>query len=153
MLSAQEDLAGLRELESAIVRGEESDVVGVFDAIKDLSEDAVTNFSINFLPALRKVNQDAYYEVITPELVNFTRSMFDAGLRNGNENLKNAALHAAQYFFKNIKIATGEQDIAQPSKRIKEPENDNLNKERSSFQRERYTSLYNDVVSESNSKL
>src|SRR6266403_1098866 len=49
------------------------------DAIKDLSEDAVSNFSLNFLPALRKVNQDVYYEVITPELINFTRSMYDAG--------------------------------------------------------------------------
>ena len=150
---AVEDLAGLQELEKSLASGDPGDVVGILDSMKELGDDVVPNFAINFLPSLRSANQDLYYQAITPVLVDFTRSMFDAGTRNENENLRNAAAVAALYFFGDPKVASGEKEIKLPERK-KAPEPDSeLEKERRSFRQERYTSFYNDIIQDSDRQL
>ena len=59
--------------------------------------------------------------MITPELVNLTRSLYNTGLRvageTKNENLKNAALVLAKHLFNNTKVATGEEEVKLPEKK------------------------------------
>ena len=144
---ASEDLEGLREMEAALTSGKPEDIAGILTSIKGLGDEAVPNLAINFLSSIKKMDQDLYYKVITPELVNFTRIMFDAGLRNENDNLKNAALVAALHFFGDQKVASGEKEIKLPtSKKEGSVENDKLEKERQSFRNERYSTFYNDVT-------
>src|SRR6185503_16390587 len=100
-----------------------------------------------------KMDQNLYYQVITPELVNFTRSMFNAGLRNENDNLKNAALVAAQHFFGDQKVASGDKEIKVPGTQKETKKDDKLERDRQNFKQERYTSFYNDVVGASDSQL
>lgn len=151
---AIQNLEGFQALQDSLSGGKPEDIVNVLESIKELGSEAQPNFAINFLPSLRKVNQDLYYQVITPELVNFTKSMFDAGLRHENENLKNAALVASLHFFGDTKVATGEKKIDIGVKKSGESERDEkLENERASFRQERYTSFYNDVVSQADGEL
>lgn len=143
-----EDFDTLRE---SLSSGTPEDIINVIDSIKGLGDEVISKFSTNFLSSVRKIDQDLYYQVITPEIVNFTRSMFNAGLRNENDNLKNAALVAAQHFFGNQKIASGEQDVKLPIKETKK--DDSIERERQSFKQERYTTFYNDVVIDSNHRM
>ena len=97
------------------------------------------------------MDQDLYYQVITPELVNFTRTLFDAGLRNDNDNLKNAALVASMHFFGDPKVASGEKQLnlnKEPKKK-----DETLERERASFKNERYSTFYNDVVQDSDKRI
>ncbi len=151
---ALEKLDGFSELESSLTSGKSEDVSKVLSSIKDLSNDALSNLSTNFLSSIKKIDNDLYYQVITPELVNFTRVMFNAGLRNENDNLKNAALVAALHFFGDQKVASGEKEVKLPESKITESkENDELKRAQASFRQERYTTLYNDVVNTADSLL
>lgn len=148
---AVEELEGLRELEQSLAKGDPEDIAGIIDSFKELGEDTVTKFAVNFLPALRKVDQDVYYQTITPELVSFVRTMFDTGARNSNENLQNAALVASLHFFGDPKVASGEKEIKMPE--VNKKKDDKLEDERANFRHERYSAFYNDVVQDSDNKL
>ena len=147
---ASETIESYNDLQSSISSGKMEDLVNVLKSFDDLGDDVVSNVAANFLPALKKINQDAYYDAMQPELQNLCRSLYDQGVRNENDNLKNAGLLLAQHIFGDMKVASGEKQIPtkQPAKRDEE-----LEKERAKFRSERYSVLYNDVVSESNSKL
>ena len=147
---AAEKYERLGELESALSSGEVEDLTGVLKGFEELGENVISNVASNFLPALRKANQEAYYAAITPELQGFVRNLYDYGVRNENENLKNAGLLAAQHFFGDMKVASGEKNVAG---REAPKKDDKLDNERKAFRNERYTALYNDVVKESDSKL
>lgn len=146
---AVEQLEGLKGIEEALTSGKVEELLQSFN---EMGEEVVPTFSQNFLPSLRKVNQDLYYQVITPELVNFTKAMFDAGLRNENDNLKNAALVAALHFFGDPKVASGERKIETQVKKETQKD-DKLEKERQSFRLERYNTFYNDIISNADSQL
>jgi hypothetical protein len=149
---ALQDLEGLQELQQSLESGKPEDTVKVLSSLKGLGDDVIPNLATNFLNSIKKIDQDLYYQVITPEIVNFTRTMFNAGLRAENDNLKNAALHAAIHFFGDPKVASGEKDVKLPT--AKEPKKDDqLEKDRQAFRNERYTTFYNDVVQLSDSSL
>jgi hypothetical protein len=146
------DTETLRSLESSLVNGETDDVIGVLNSFKEVGSDVVENFSSNFLAALQKVDQDLYYSTITPELVTFVRRLYDSGVRNENDNFKNAALVASKHFFGDQDVASGEQDI-NTSRKEKPKVDEALEAERNDFRNERYSSFYNDVLQDSDSGL
>lgn len=148
---AIDSLENFKSLEESLGRGELEDIVNTLESLKGLGDDVVPNLALSFLSSIKKIDQDLYYKVITPELVNFTRSMFNAGLRNENDNLKNAALVAAKHFFDDPKVASGEKDIKLPERETKK--DDKLELDRQNFKRERYTVFYNDVVGDADTQL
>ena len=147
---ASESLENLKEIERAVSDGE---VLKVLKAFEPLGENAVANFAGNFLPSVRKMNQDLYYQVITPELVNYTKSLYNAGVRNENDNLKNAALVLSLHLFGDPKVATGEKEVKTAEVKKSKEKDSELEKERTSFRQERYTALYNDVITNADSQL
>jgi len=151
---AHEDVTGLRELENALIDGDEGSVAGVMEAMKELGEDVIPNFALGFLPALQKLDQGVYYNVITPVLISVVRNVYDAGVSNDNENYRNAALLVSQYLFRDQKVASGEKEVKLAERKVKDNKQDNeLERERTSFRQERYTALYNDVVQSCDSQL
>lgn len=148
---AAEQLETFSSLQENLASGKSEDVISVLESMKDLGEDVVSNFASNFLDGIKKVDQDLYYSVITPELVKMTRNVFNAGVRNENENLRNAAAVISQHLFGNAKVASGEAEVKLPSKKVEV--DDKLEKERLAFKNERYSTFYNDIVSDSDVKL
>lgn len=153
--AAHEDVEGIRELEDALISGDEGDIAGVLDSMKELGEDVIPNFAMSFLPALHKMDQETYFNVVTPVFVNLVQEIYGAGISNENENLRNAALVVSQFLFRDQKVASGEKTVKLPER--KQPKNnkeeDELTKERNAFRTERYTTLYNDVVHDCDSQL
>lgn len=146
--TAKEDLEGLQALEIGLQSGKVEDASSVLSAIKELSDEALPNFALNFLPALQKINNDAYYSVITPVMVDIATSLYQAGVKNENDNLKNAAMVMSHYFLGNKKIASGEEKLSLPTVKVKEePKKEEVN-ERQKFEQERYNALYSDVDSD-----
>lgn len=151
---AVESLDGYKALEESLISGKPEDTKNILESIAELGKDVVPNFAANFIASIKSINNDLYFQIITPELVNFTRTMFDAGLRNENDNLKNAALVAAMHFFGDAKVASGEKEVKLPSMRKKESaEDEELKKERQNFRNERYSTFYNDVVQSADNQL
>lgn len=146
---AAEDLQGLRQLESSLTSGDVGELTSTLKTIENMGEDVLPNLANNFLPALQKSNPEAYYTAITPIMANFCRSLYNNGMKNDNENLKNAGLLAAQMLFDDMKVATGETKVGSGPK----PKDTTLENERKSFKEERYTSLLNDVSEETNNTL
>lgn len=149
---AVDDIAALDELKTALESGKPEDISGVLKSIQGLGDTVIPSLATHFLPSIKKMDKDLYYQVITPEFVNMTRNLYDSGLRNENENLKNAALVIAQHLFGDLKVASGEREIKLPE--IKKVEKDDtVDKERQSWRNERYSSLYTDVTTSGDSIL
>lgn len=69
---------------------------------------AARKFVDNFIPSLQRINEDLYFQTITPLVQNFVRAMYADGKRSGNENLANSALHALQFAGFEPEILTGQ---------------------------------------------
>jgi hypothetical protein len=149
---AQADSETLQTFTSSITSGDVNDLTGTMKAFKDMGDNVIPDLAMNFLPALQKISPDDYYSAITPLLLNFVQSLYSNGKDNDNENLMNAGLLAAQHFFKDMKVASGETKIN--TGRVKsETKDTKLDEERRTFQNERYTTFYNDVTSDCDSQL
>lgn len=146
-----EQLENFSSLQESLSSGKPEDIVNVLESISELGDDVISNFASNFLGGIKKVDQNLYFEVITPELVNMVKNTFNAGVRNENENLQAAAKVIALHLFGNMDVATGKAEVKIPSKSANKDEG--LEREKKQFKSERYTTLYNDVVSDSNDKL
>src|SRR5437762_7106149 len=59
---AVEELNGLRELETALTSGTQQDVEALIDSFKELGDNVIPNFANNFLPSLKSINQELYYQ-------------------------------------------------------------------------------------------
>lgn len=149
--AALDELEVFKDMEKSLTDGSQEDTTKFLSSVKELGEEAISNLANNFLPSIKKMDQELYFQVITPELVSITRSMFDSGLRNENENLKNAALVLSMHLFGDQDVASGKKNVNTPERAVKK--DDKLERERQNFRQERYTSLYNDIVSESDTKL
>ena len=147
---ALEAVESLQNFESSITSGDMEDLNKTLKSFKELGDDVIPSLAINFLPALKKSSPDDYYTAVTPLMVTFVRNLYDNGVRNGNENLKNAGLLAAIHFFEDADVATGKRQIASGSEKKKDV---SLENDRQQFKQERYTTFYNDVVQDSNSRL
>ena len=149
---ASTDLESLQSIENSLSGGKLEDTVGLLDSVKEMGENSLHNLSINILPALQKVDSQAFFNAITPELVRNIRYVYDTGDRYGQDNIKNAAIVMAHVLFKDGKIATGETQFKTPE--LKVQENDKgIDNERKQLREERYNLLYSDVATEFESKL
>ena len=143
---AAEDANSYRGLQEAFNGG----APGLAQILQSFDDESFTEFVGNILPTLREVNSNAYYAAISPQLAQFTQSLYQTGVHGDNENLKNAGLLAAQYFFGDEKVASGERQVegAVPKKR-----DNSVERERAEFHNEKYVTFHNDVASECNTQL
>ncbi len=100
------------------------------------------SMAANFLPALFNVNKDMYYQVTGPIAEQLLRNAYRVASQGGNENLKNAAMHIAQWAFGDAQFATGEKQT--PPLKVEEPQSDpKFEQEKKDF----YATKYNDTKS------
>lgn len=93
-------------LSGLIFSGSPEDLGEFIKAVEKGGEGAVSSLASNFLPSLYKVNQDAYFEAITPLLENVAKQLYRDGVKSNNDNLKNGALLLAQYLWNDQEIAS-----------------------------------------------
>jgi hypothetical protein len=91
---------GYKEFESALLQGENERVLS---AIKSTSSDGYKKFVGQFLPSLRNLDQNSYYEVTAPVLAEMLSSVQETGKARGDRNLYLASRHIASLIWPSLK--------------------------------------------------
>lgn len=129
----------LRKFESDLLSG---DTLSVLQVVKKTDEAAFAKIVDNYLPALAKVDQNAYFHILGNINKAVIRNMVQEADRTKNDELKSAAVILNQFIF-------GGSEYTPPAKFSKEPdtnpEADQLKKEREDFKREKLTSVASDL--------
>ena len=120
---------------------------GILKTIKDNNPQAFAKLVDNYLPNLAKVDQTAFYHVIGSIAGSTIKSMVTEAQRTGNDDLKAAALILNQFVF-------GKSEYVEPAKFAPDDKpNQELNNERESFVRERFTTASSDLQEKVNNVL
>lgn len=114
---------------------------------------SLTPMAANFLPALYEADRDMYFKVTTPVAESLLRNAFAQASQAGNDNLKNAALHLAQWAFGDVAYATGEKRSPDPRVEAKPATDPNLEKERQDFMQMKYNDARSYVNDNSRNRL
>jgi hypothetical protein len=103
-----------------ITSGKTDDFTSFLKGVDEVQ--GLPSMASNFLPALFNVNKDMYYQVTGPIAEGLLRNAYKVATQGGNENLKNAAMHLAQWAFGDAAYATGEKQT--PALKVEEPKTD-----------------------------
>lgn len=126
------------------------DAKSLLETIRDGDKGNLKQFAHNILPALREVDNETFLEVTAPFLQSIISSAYKDGNNAGNENLKNSALHLAQYIFGNMDFATGKSRVPEykPEAKPVDKEREEFESEKKRFTQERYQAFDKDVKQE-----
>jgi hypothetical protein len=115
-------------------------------------EGALDKMAANFLPSLYELDQKTYFKITSPIGEALVRNAYATASQSGNENLKNAALHLAQWAFGDQKFATGERK-SEPFKVEEKKVDPEFEAERQKFYQDRYNDARQYVTGTSHSRL
>lgn len=94
----------------------------LFEALKKSEGMDFKKFSSNLLSALKKVDEQTYWNVVAVPLKKVLRSAFSRGTKNGDKNLVLSAQHLHNFIFEDIDL-DAKADFEEPeSKKTKEQE-------------------------------
>lgn len=141
--------AAYEEITAAVVDG---DAEKFISELEGESKEGLAAFANNLLPALQKVNKDLYFDVVTPQVKNFVRWVFDEGARNKDVNIQNAAkiVHKALFggAYEDI-----EKDVPLTRRGRTVETDDKDKKDKEAHVNAKYNQLYNEVSNVCYSKL
>lgn len=139
---AVEALESLSVIRDKVLEG---DATAILEATKEADAAAYSKMVSNMLPALYKMDQEAYVKAITPTLENMVRSAYREGKSSGNEDLENSALHVSKWFFGTEDVALGKTTTVKTATE-ESPEVKRLAKERQEFETSKYNEAYSAVI-------
>ena len=76
------------DITAAVVSG---DAVKFLSELRSEGDDAIKSFSSNFLPAVKELNKDLYFDIVAPQVQQFIKNVYQHGERGKDDNVKNAA--------------------------------------------------------------
>ena len=123
--------------ETELVEGDTSSII---KAVKANDEDAFNKLVDEYMPSLRKVDENAYFHVIGGVIKNAIISMVSEGKKTGNKQLNAAAQLVNQFVFGTSEFSTHEKLSSRGSK-----EDDKLITEKEEFLRERFETARDDL--------
>lgn len=126
--------------------------------IKELSaesSDGLEKFAKNFIPSIREINKDLYFDIISPEVEQFIKNVYNHGKTLDKDEDRKQVQNAAKIV---RKILFGgnyediEKDVSLISK-SKSKDEEKLEKEKQEHLKGKYSAVYNDVTNTCYSKL
>jgi hypothetical protein len=82
-------------------------------------EKYLDSFAPQIFPSLVRANPNSFWAAANPLVEDICRNMFNKGIKEGDENVQNAARHLAEYFFGDLLVAEGKRTfVKQPDPRI-----------------------------------
>jgi hypothetical protein len=141
---AAEDLGILSTIRDKLIAG---DATTLFESTKEADPRSYAKLVRGVLPALYKMDQDAYAQAITPPIENLLRTALREGKANGNEDLENSARHISQWFFGTDDVALGKTTTVKKED-TESPEAQRLQKERTEFEARKYNEAYQTVIAD-----
>ena len=146
---AVEDLEILSVIRDKVLEG---DFTAILESAKEADARSYTKLVRNMLPALYKMDQDAFTQAITPSIENLLRSALKEGRANSNEDLENSARHISQWFFGTDDVALGKTTTVKKADESS-PEELKFQKERQDFESRKYNEAYTSVVTDRDSAM
>lgn len=147
--SAAENAQNFEQLSELVTSGKPEDFVQFVAEIKEAK--GLDSMAANFLPALYKTDRDMYFKVTSPIAESMVQNAYKAAVQAGNESLKNACLHIAQWAFGDTAYATGEKKS--PPLTVEKKQDPDLQRERTEFQRQKYDDAQGYVQNNSRTRL
>lgn len=135
---AAEDQSAFEEITSAIVDGN----AGKFlSELENESKDGLKKFTSNFLPALKEADKNLYLETISDPLREFVKNVYNFGVREKDDNVKNAAKVVYKVIF-----GGGYEDVEKDTPIIERKTE--VDKDREQYFANKYKELYKEVHGE-----
>lgn len=122
---------------------ERADAEGLFQTVAKQDKKAFEAFAANVIPAIAKVDEAVYLEVLKPVFKLLARSMFANGSRNKNDNLKNSALYLHDYVFQNDEL--DKEYEPKYAKARTSPESEELTRKQNEFETRQYGLAVKDI--------
>lgn len=139
--AAAKDVKVLEDLESDLAEGNlERLLSGLYKGNKESYHQAIDNL----LPTLAKVDRESYDHLIANVTKHTIQSLYEAGSEEGQEVLKNVAILLNQWAFGNSKF---EAPTKLARKVEKNPESEQLERERKDFERQRFDAARTNLIS------
>lgn len=127
------------------------DPARVLNVIHGADPRAAQGFINNFLPALSKLDKNAYFAVVSPVVEGIIRDTYAAGQRKGDENLTNTALQLIEFLgFDPNAVLNARPIQADPEV---ERQKQDLQNQQQKFFRERYEASLSRVSGQANTDL
>jgi hypothetical protein len=151
---AQDELTTLQDLRDHVLEG---DFGVILESARDADVRSFDKLVDNLLPALYKVDSDAFARAITPSIENLVRTAYREGLSKSDEDLQGAALQLSKWFFGSQDVARGTASGGNKGERTS-PDKQNereerLERDRKDFEVQRFRDAYNVVYSDCNDAL
>ena len=80
-------------------------------AVNNENPQSLEKLASGFLGNLTKINMNAFWRAANPLIEDVSKAMYNKGRLEGDENIKNAALHLSQFFFGKTDIAEGKGTV------------------------------------------
>ena len=141
---AVEELSSLSTIRDKVLEG---DFGAILEASKEADTASFDKLVENVLPALYKMDQDAFMRAITPSIENMLRTAHRDAVASGNEDLQNSSLHISKWFFGTEEVATGKTTTVKKAPEESKEAKD-LAAERSSFEATKFRDAYSSVISD-----
>ncbi len=151
---AQDELGTLQDLRDKVLSG---DIAVVLESTRDADVRAFDKLVDNLLPALYKIDSDAFSRAVTPSIENLVRTAYREGLGKSDEDLQSAALGLSSWFFGTEDVARGvassDKTRNDRSSEKQHEQEERLNRDRKDFEAQRFRDAYNVVYSDCNDAL
>jgi hypothetical protein len=144
--AAERELA-YEEISSAVIEGDAGKFIS---ELGSENKESLVQFAKNFIPALQKQDKDIFYEAIGPTLQGFVKNVYHHGVKEGDDNIKNAAKIVHKMLF-----GGGYDDVEKSGdfEIRSDRREDKVSKEKESFMAEKYNRLYGEVTNSCYSSL
>ena len=119
-----------------------------FEAIQEADPKVFDRFVMNLLPTLNSISPEVHYKAAQPLMENIVRSAYQSGIKNGNDNLKNAALVISNFLLGDHEIAEGKKTTLP----VQPKEDESLKSEREQFQQEQFDAFNDSANTEGRTK-
>lgn len=139
-VKAADDYQAYEELSDSVLNGDASGFIKALDKTEETG-----NFSVKYLQTLQKQNPDLHYRVLAPYLATAAKSFYNFGVKNNNEDIKNAAEFFAHFLFEDVEIAKGKAYEGGIKVKEEDPE---LKKEKNRYHKERSTEFTNSTLTD-----
>jgi hypothetical protein len=140
--AAEKELA-YEEITSSVVDG---DAARFITELTKESEEGLEKFAKNFFPALREENKDLFFDSVAPLVQGFVRDVFGVGLRDKDDNIKNAAKIVHKILFGgDYNDVEKDVPIADRGSRNGKDKS-SIDKDKDQYITKKYQDLYNEVT-------
>lgn len=138
--AAERELA-YEEISSSVIEGDAEKFISELGAE---NKESLATFAKNFIPALQKADKEAFYEAVGPTLQGFVKNVYNHGVKEGDDNIKNAAKIVHKMLF-----GGGYEDVEREglvNSGREDRKDDKVEKEKQAFMAQKYDGLYKEVT-------